>query len=582
MSAATRPVYDRPAPGEGLTEGGDPWKTEPVASQDNSGIHSANEVQGGAADDLSFLLGWARTPERWREFLDAADGGAAALTEIQSAGGAQVGVAIVSATGALLSANSAGRSICDQRLGVVTSRGADYLLPANHEALGQARLALERRGGRQTIAKLTVRENDGPLFAYVCAARHLPAHLAAGFGSFGGEDLAVIFPPAETSDLVESLRGSFGLTPAESRLAGLMREGLSLQECADELAVSVNTARNQLRAIFEKMGVKRQVDLVRALSQLSSLAGLLPGGAEGEAQAAAMAGGALSSAPPLQTFRLRDGRKLAWRDYGARNGRPVLVCHQGLGASLFPRGTDSLARDLGLRLIAPARPGASLSDPHPRYSYAAVAEDMIALCDSLGAEQMQLASVLDGAPYALVAAAMLGARADRVIMAGPRPPDWRTKAPRDVAHPLLQVRRRLVANPWLAEVIYPMMQRRLTPSGIADLVRVGASATPVDAAYLAAHPDLLAYSIDYVTDGFVANAREIVDATKAGARTPNLDLSGLTAPVTVWLGEQDPMLRPEEVRAWLGPHVQDLRLFPDAGNFLPYQAWPEMLAWLAA
>jgi DNA-binding CsgD family transcriptional regulator len=44
--------------------------------------------------------------------------------------------------------------------------------------------------------------------------------------------------------------------------------GLSLYEVADILSISRHTARNQLKSIFEKMGVHRQVDLVRLLQSL--------------------------------------------------------------------------------------------------------------------------------------------------------------------------------------------------------------------------------------------------------------------------------------------------------------------------
>lgn len=532
------------------------------------------------ATDVSFLLGWAQTPERWRELLNAVEQGQAPEVETpESPGDGQIGVALFGRGGALAAANVAGRAVCEQRLGLIESRGQRFLSPANHEALDQARRGLAQRGG-QLIVKLTAQENDSPQFAYACAAGGLPPHLRVGLPEPQEGQVAVVFPAVETTALLSAaLRTSFGLTPAEARLAALLREGLSLNDAADELGVSVNTIRNQLRAIFDKMGLRRQTDLVRALSQLSALTGLLPSNAE-DGSIFAAAGGAVNTAPAVRHFRLPDGRRLAWRDYGAQDGRPVLIVHQGLGGSLYPRGTDTLARDLGLRLIVPARPGVGESDPRPGYSYEGVAADMIALVDSLGVERLQIGCVLDGAPYALATAVQLGDRLSRMILVNPRPPGWRTSVSRDIAHPLLQFRRRLAANPWLADVLYPMMRMRLTPRGIERFVAAGAAA-PADAAYLASHPDLLAYMIEYVTDGFIPSARGMVDSTKCAARSPPIDLSGVSAPLTVWLGAEDPMLSEEEVRAWLGDRLEALRLVPNAGNFLPYQAWPDMLAWLA-
>ena len=57
----------------------------------------------------------------------------------------------------------------------------------------------------------------------------------------------------------------FQMTPAEARLACLLADGASLDECAIQLGVSRNTARSQLQAVFAKTGTRRQGDLVRLL-----------------------------------------------------------------------------------------------------------------------------------------------------------------------------------------------------------------------------------------------------------------------------------------------------------------------------
>ena len=59
-----------------------------------------------------------------------------------------------------------------------------------------------------------------------------------------------------------SLRGRFGLTVAESRLACLVVLGLSLRDASSILRVSDNTVRTQLKAVFRKTGVARQGELI--------------------------------------------------------------------------------------------------------------------------------------------------------------------------------------------------------------------------------------------------------------------------------------------------------------------------------
>lgn len=59
-----------------------------------------------------------------------------------------------------------------------------------------------------------------------------------------------------------SLTQLFGLTPAESRLATALTNGLSLDDASQSLHISRNTARAHLRSIFAKTGVSQQTQLV--------------------------------------------------------------------------------------------------------------------------------------------------------------------------------------------------------------------------------------------------------------------------------------------------------------------------------
>jgi DNA-binding CsgD family transcriptional regulator/PAS domain-containing protein len=64
------------------------------------------------------------------------------------------------------------------------------------------------------------------------------------------------------------LRKLFRLSPAEIRLAEMLAEGISLSTAANRLNVTSETARHHLKSIFNKAGVRRQVDLVRLVLNL--------------------------------------------------------------------------------------------------------------------------------------------------------------------------------------------------------------------------------------------------------------------------------------------------------------------------
>jgi DNA-binding CsgD family transcriptional regulator len=81
---------------------------------------------------------------------------------------------------------------------------------------------------------------------------------------------AIIFvtDPDECSPSERELAEFFGLSPAESRLAVALLEGKRLRDVAAESGVRITTLRTQLSSILKKVGVERQVDLVRVLSRI--------------------------------------------------------------------------------------------------------------------------------------------------------------------------------------------------------------------------------------------------------------------------------------------------------------------------
>ena len=70
----------------------------------------------------------------------------------------------------------------------------------------------------------------------------------------------------------EMLRALFGLTPAEIRLVQhLMQCDEPLPIVAEQMHLSLNTLRTQLKAIFQKTHTRRQSGLLRLMRQLGLL-----------------------------------------------------------------------------------------------------------------------------------------------------------------------------------------------------------------------------------------------------------------------------------------------------------------------
>ena len=101
------------------------------------------------------------------------------------------------------------------------------------------------------------------------------------------------------------------------------------------------------------------------------------------------------------TIKLRDGRALAWAEYGPPSGRPVLR-FQGTPASRFARHPheDSYEK-LNARVIEFDRPGYGASTRLPGRGFAAVADDAAELLDHLGLDAVHVTGQSGGGPHVL-------------------------------------------------------------------------------------------------------------------------------------------------------------------------------------
>ena len=82
--------------------------------------------------------------------------------------------------------------------------------------------------------------------------------------------MVLIVNPDWQTPSEQSVSAFFGLSPAESRLAAALMQGRKLADIARDSGVEVTTLRTQLSSILRKVGVERQVDLVRVLSSIGS------------------------------------------------------------------------------------------------------------------------------------------------------------------------------------------------------------------------------------------------------------------------------------------------------------------------
>lgn len=86
--------------------------------------------------------------------------------------------------------------------------------------------------------------------------------------STGSQPVAMLYLSGDRwsrDDRCEQLTDLFGLLPSEARLAWAMAQGRSIAEAAQDLGLTVETARNYSKKIYSKTGAGGQADLVRII-----------------------------------------------------------------------------------------------------------------------------------------------------------------------------------------------------------------------------------------------------------------------------------------------------------------------------
>ncbi|MFB6146284.1 MAG: alpha/beta fold hydrolase [Halobacteriaceae archaeon] len=133
----------------------------------------------------------------------------------------------------------------------------------------------------------------------------------------------------------------------------------------------------------------------------------------------------------MRTTSLDGGRDLAYAAYGRDGGTPVVFLHGTPGSRLLGGLFDETARERGIRLLAPDRPGYGRSSPWRDRSIRDAGAVVGAVLDDAGVETAGLVGFSGGGPHALASAATLADRIDRVdVVSGATPPDLADETPR--------------------------------------------------------------------------------------------------------------------------------------------------------
>ena len=240
------------------------------------------------------------------------------------------------------------------------------------------------------------------------------------------------------------------------------------------------------------------------------------------------------------TFTLRDGRVLAYAEYGKPDGVPVIYCH-GLPSSrvegdliIDPASVESV----GARVIVPDRPGIGLSDYQTGRRIVDWPADVSELASHLGIRKFAVFGSSGGAAYALACGAQLSQVTAVGIMGGVAPLDVPGML-KSFSMPLRVMFRLGRSAPKVLNWMYRMNLRAVRGGGQKAGQRMAAMSPPPDRALLLQRPELAAGFMACFEEACHNGTRGPVTDTTLIARPWGVDLAGIQVPVLVWHGVQD-------------------------------------------
>jgi pimeloyl-ACP methyl ester carboxylesterase len=278
---------------------------------------------------------------------------------------------------------------------------------------------------------------------------------------------------------------------------------------------------------------------------------------------------------------LRDGRTLAWHEYGPVDGNPHLR-FQGTPGSRYSRHAHEDSYDRHhVRVILFDRPGYGASSRLPGRGISAIADDAAELLDHLGLDVVHVAGGSGGGPHALAFAAGHPGRVRAVtIVVGGAPLEEA-----DLSEMIELNREAWYAahESWdaLHALLAPIRNQMLIDP-LAGFRAVMEAAPESDKAVMN-DPDWQRVLIESVMEALRPGAEGWADEGVALTLPWDFDPSGVKCSVTWWHGEHDANVPIGSVRRLLQRMSGvDLRTWTGAGHLEPYHRHDEILAELLA
>lgn len=258
-----------------------------------------------------------------------------------------------------------------------------------------------------------------------------------------------------------------------------------------------------------------------------------------------------------ETLTLTDGRTLGYAAYGPADCLPVVALHGSPDSRVIWRLANEAAHRVGVRMIAPDRPGYGISDPNPGRTVLGWCNDLTQLVDHLGHDRFGLLAISGGGIYASAYAWQHPERVSRLglfSVLGPlEGPDAMSEMSRRIRLPFRLVRRFPVLTGPMARGLCRMASR--SPQRAANMLT---RSRPVEDRDIIARPAVQEVLFDNLPNQFRDPETIAAEVRTAIAPWP-FALDEIRVPTIIWQGGRDDVHTPAMARH-LADQIPDSRL----------------------
>ncbi|MDQ6989424.1 MAG: alpha/beta fold hydrolase, partial [Mariprofundaceae bacterium] len=367
---------------------------------------------------------------------------------------------------------------------------------------------------------------------------------------------------------MQTLQGIYHLSHAELKLVHVLtHECHNLNDAASSLGVSVHTARTQLKHVFKKTRTSSQVELVK---KVLSSPEVVEDGVKYQDLKTIEQGSS-------SKVRLYDGRYLAYREYGDKQGYPVLYFHSTTGGELECAHGDALCQQYGIRLLAISRPGYGESDQSLKRTAISWTQDVQQFLEHLNIKQCAIIAYSSGGPYGLACCHQMPDRISHLSLVsspGLRPNKATTEHFSRIPFYRVLMQMVLISPQLMLQMV--RLSHRLYAMDVEKFWRtIDPYLCPKDKEQIQEHGQQLKAAF---VQGSLQGSKKVAQELELFVMDWGFEAQDIRTPMTIWHGEEDPFT-PCEIAEQMSQVLETskLMLLKQEGFYLLFKHWETIL-----